>query len=68
VCAESFFKTLKREVETLGGNHSAGEVRQSVFMYVEANYNRIGIPSAFDYVALNVFNQGKSLNGFYLMG
>ncbi|MDR2479717.1 MAG: IS3 family transposase, partial [Treponema sp.] len=29
--AESFFKTLKRELETLDGNHSAAEVRQSVF-------------------------------------
>jgi transposase InsO family protein len=28
-CAESFFKTLKRELETLDGNHSAGEVRHS---------------------------------------
>jgi transposase InsO family protein len=34
-CAESFFKTLKRELETLDGKHSAGEVRQSVFMYLE---------------------------------
>jgi hypothetical protein len=35
-CAEIFFKTLKRELETLDGKHSAAEVRQSVFMYVEA--------------------------------
>jgi transposase InsO family protein len=35
-CAESFFKTLKRELETLDGKHSAGEVRGSVFMYLEA--------------------------------
>jgi transposase InsO family protein len=27
-CAESFFKTLKREMETLDGKHSAGEARQ----------------------------------------
>jgi transposase InsO family protein len=33
--AESFFKTLKRELETLDGKHSAGEVRGSVFMYLE---------------------------------
>jgi transposase InsO family protein len=26
-CAESFFKTLKRELETLDGKHSATEVR-----------------------------------------
>ena len=27
-CADSFFKTLKRELETLDGRHSAAEVRQ----------------------------------------
>jgi transposase InsO family protein len=37
-CAESFFKTLKRELETPDGKHSAAEVRQPVFMYVEAYY------------------------------
>jgi transposase InsO family protein len=36
-CAETFFKTLKRELETLDGKHA--EARQSVFMYVEAYYN-----------------------------
>ena len=40
-CAESFFKTLKRELETLDGKHSEAEVRQSVFFYIEAYYNRI---------------------------
>jgi transposase InsO family protein len=45
-CAESFFKTLKRELETLGVRHSAVEVRQSVFMYVEAYYNRLRFHSA----------------------
>jgi hypothetical protein len=29
-CAESFFKTLKRELETPDGKRSAAEVRQSV--------------------------------------
>jgi transposase InsO family protein len=58
-CAESFFKTLKRELETLDGNYSAGEVRQSVFMYLEAYYNRIRLHSALDYVAPNVFDSGK---------
>ena len=55
-CAETFFKTLKRELETLDGRHSAVEVRQSVFMYVEAYYNRIRIHSALDYVAPDMFN------------
>jgi transposase InsO family protein len=58
-CAETFFKTLKRELETLDGKYSAGEVRQSVFMYLEAYYNRIRMHSALDYVAPNVFNSGK---------
>lgn len=31
-CAESFFKTLKRELETLDGKHAAGEVRQSLYI------------------------------------
>jgi transposase InsO family protein len=44
-CAESFFKTLKRELETLDGKHSAAEVRQSVFMYIESYYNRIRMHS-----------------------
>jgi transposase InsO family protein len=35
-CAESFFKTLKRELETLDGRHTEAEVRGSVFMYLEA--------------------------------
>jgi transposase InsO family protein len=43
-CAESFFKTLKMELETLDGRHSEAEVRQSVFMYIEAYYNRLRIP------------------------
>jgi transposase InsO family protein len=58
-CAESFFKTLKRELETLDGKHSEAEVRQSVFMYIEAYYNRVRIHSALDYVAPNVFYLGK---------
>jgi transposase InsO family protein len=58
-CAESFFKTLKRELETLDGKHAAGEVRQSVFMYVEAYYNRIRMHSVLDYVAPDVFNSGQ---------
>jgi transposase InsO family protein len=58
-CAESFFKTLKRELETLDGKHSVTEVRQSVFMYLEAYYNRVRLHSALDYVPPDVFNSGK---------
>jgi transposase InsO family protein len=57
--AESFFKTLKRELETLDGKHSATEVKQSVFMYVEAYYNRIRLHSALGYVAPVMFNSER---------
>jgi transposase InsO family protein len=43
-CAESFFKTLKRELETLDSRHSEAEVRQSMFIYIEAYYNRVRMP------------------------
>ena len=58
-CAESFFKTLKRELETLDGKHSEAEVRQSVFFYIEAYYNRVRMHSVLDYVAPNVFYSNK---------
>jgi putative transposase len=57
--AESFFKTLKRELETLDGKQSGAEVRQSVFMYVEAYYNRIRIHLALDNVTPDMFNSGR---------
>lgn len=44
-CAESFFKTLKRELEELSGNESRSKVRTAVFEYVETYYNRIRIHS-----------------------
>jgi transposase InsO family protein len=52
-CAESFFNTLKTELETLDGKQSPMEVRQSVFMYIESYYNRIRMHSVLDYVAPN---------------
>jgi transposase InsO family protein len=58
-CAESFFKTLKRELETLDSRHIAAEVRQSVFMYIEAYYNRLRLYSTLDYVAPDMFNSGR---------
>jgi transposase InsO family protein len=69
-CAETFFKPLKRELETLDGKHATAEVRQSVFMYVQAYYNRLRLHSALDYSMwrLMCLTQGKSLNGVYLMG
>ena len=58
-CAETLFKTLKRELEALDGKHSAAEVRQEVFMYIESYYNRIRMHSVLDYVAPNMFYLDK---------
>ena len=58
-CAESFFKTLKGELETLDGKHTEAEVRQTVFMYIESYYNRIRMHSVLDYVAPNEFYLGN---------
>jgi putative transposase len=44
-CAESFFKTLKRELEELSGQVPRSKVRTAVFEYVETYYNRIRIHS-----------------------
>ena len=48
-CAETFFKTLKCELDTLDGKQSAEEVQQSVFEYIETYYNRKRLHSALDY-------------------
>jgi transposase InsO family protein len=63
-CAESYFKTLKVELETLDGKHSEGEVRQSVFYYMESYYNRLRMhrtesPPVLDYVTPNGYNLGN---------
>jgi transposase InsO family protein len=42
-CAESFFKTLKRELEELDGTSRPKIVRVAVFEYIEVYYNRIRI-------------------------
>ncbi len=39
-CAESFFRTLKREVEELDGRTSRRKVKAAVFEYIEVYYNR----------------------------
>jgi transposase InsO family protein len=59
-CAESFFKTLKRELDTLNGKHSVQEVRQSVFMYIESYYNRIRLHSGLDFIAPNDYFLGNA--------
>jgi transposase InsO family protein len=58
--AKSFFKTLKRELETRDGTHSACEVRHSVFLYIQTYYNRLDIHSALDYLAPDMFYWGQA--------
>ena len=58
-CAESFFATLKRELDGLDGRSSAAEARRSVFMYVETYYNRVRAHSAIGFVAPDVFKSGR---------
>ena len=48
-CAESFFKTLKAELEVLEGKHSIKEVQTAVFEYIEIYYNRCRRHSALGY-------------------
>jgi transposase InsO family protein len=57
-CAESFFKTLKRELENLDGRHAESEVRRPAFVCLKAYYNRARIHSTPDYVASDMFNSG----------
>jgi transposase InsO family protein len=39
-CAESFFKTLKWELDVLEGRHTKRQVETAVFEYIEGYYNR----------------------------
>ena len=48
-CAESFFKTLKVELDILDGNHSYKEVHREIFEYIEIYYNRCRRHSALGY-------------------
>lgn len=45
-CSESFFKTLKREVDEVNGRDNRGEVRRAIFEYIEVYYNRIRLHSS----------------------
>jgi transposase InsO family protein len=56
----SHFKTLKRELETLDGKHSAAEAGRAVFMYLEAYYNRLRLHLALGYGAPVIFNSGRA--------
>jgi transposase InsO family protein len=48
-CAESFFKTLKWELDVLEGRHTKGQVRTAVFEYIEIYYNKKRRHSALGY-------------------
>jgi transposase InsO family protein len=48
-CAESFFKTLKAELDIFDGNHTFKEVGRGVFEYIEVYYNRCRRHSALGY-------------------
>jgi transposase InsO family protein len=48
-CAESFFKTLKTELEILNGRYSSEQVQTAVFEYIEVYYNRCRRHSALGY-------------------
>ena len=48
-CAESFFKTLKWELDFVDGNHAKKEVALGVFEYIETYYNRRRRHSALGY-------------------
>jgi transposase InsO family protein len=48
-CAESFFKTLKWELDILEGRHARGQVRTAVSEYIEIYYNRRRRHSALGY-------------------
>ena len=48
-CAESFFKTLKWELDILCGKNTKQEVRSGIFEYIEMYYNRRRRHSALGY-------------------
>ena len=58
-CAESFFKTLKTEEVKTNGKYSAADVRQGVFYYIEAYYNRERSHSALDFLSPNEYYSSK---------
>ena len=48
--AESFFKTLKRELVEERSCGTRDEAEQDVFKYIELYYNRVRMHSALDYM------------------
>jgi transposase InsO family protein len=56
-CAESFFKTLKRELAELNGRSSRKQTEIAVFEYIEAYYNRIRKHSTLGYATPLTFSK-----------
>lgn len=48
--AESFFKTLKRDLVEERSYGTRGEARQDIFKYIELYYNRVRMHSTLDYM------------------
>lgn len=48
--AESFFKTLKRELAEERGYGTRDEAEQDIFRYIELYYNRVRMHSALGYM------------------
>ena len=49
--AESFFKTLKRELVEERSHGTRDEARQDIFKYIELYYNRVRMHSTLDYMS-----------------
>jgi transposase InsO family protein len=60
-CAESFFKTLKWELTVLEGKHTKGEVKTTVFEYIEIYYNKKRRHSALGYAAPAALTTNKAV-------
>ena len=48
--AESFFKTLKRELVKERSYGTRDEAKQDIFKYIELYYNRVRMHSTLDYM------------------
>jgi transposase InsO family protein len=66
--AETLFKTLKGERENLDGNHSAEDVRQSVFMYIGHSIIVFVCIRRLTMLPLMSLPVGKPLNSVYPTG
>ena len=59
-CAESFFRTLKRELNLSKRRYSANETKSMIFEYIEIYYNRRRRHSALGYAIPIAFNNNAA--------